>query len=182
MFEIHGEWLSTILKYLKLCHFTHHMGIVDLPHTKQFTNSDLKNKRLIVDMLQYEDTLIHGEVGQSMYKTPSYYPRKSLTIEHALHRLVLQKFGFSNTDTDVATYRSIYRNYYDDIDVLRSVTYMRENKCLYYKRPIVEIGDIVSDQLKRCNVYDLNNTPRNLFDVVNSLTAKHIFVGAFSGS
>lgn len=166
---------------------------------RPFASSDATNKRLVVEMLKYEDSLIHGEQGQSMYRDPSYQPARSLDVEHGVQRMVLTRFGFRNDDDDVSTYRTIFRTYYQgptdyDAEVLGSVTYMRENRCLYYTAPPIRVGDAVSDLLAKCMVHvaDVDNvfspTRRSLIDIVTCAVAaarvsvRHVFVGAFSGS
>ena len=150
---------------------------------KPFTKTDILNKELIIKMLKYEDSIIHGSKGNEIYTNPLYKPTRSLNPEYAIHRLVLQNFGFSTNDTDVANYRSIFSYYYTspteyDNDVLSSVTYMRENKCIYYNRPILNIGDKIPD----CKLFDLDGkTEKNLFDIIDN-DSKYVFIGAFSNS
>jgi hypothetical protein len=159
------------------------MGKDELKPSKPFTLNDVKNKSQVIDMLKYEDTLIHGEIGKQIYGNAQYKPRVSLFPEYSIHRLVLSKFGFTTSDQDVANYRSIFGYYYRspndyDHDVLSSVTYMRENKCVYYNQPVISIGD----QLPNCRIYELNgNTETNLYEKLGH-DFNYMFIGGFSNS
>lgn len=60
------------------------------------------------------------------------------------------EFGFDTSDESVASYRSIFRNYFrspDDYDaeVIDAVHYFRANRCVFYKAPKIEIGEAVPD-------------------------------------
>jgi len=159
------------------------MGKDSLGEFQPFTSDEVKNRDLVIKMLKYEDSLIHGSVGQQIYGDSLYKPRVSLFPEYTLHRLVLSEFGFTTSAQDVANYRSIFSHYFrslDDYDqeVLSSVTYMRENKCIYYKQPVIEIGD----QLPNCRLYELNgNTETNLYDKLGN-DFRYMVVGGFSNS
>lgn len=158
------------------------MGLGETAEQKKFTELDLLNKDLIIKMLQYEDTLIHGEVGKKIYTDDLMLPRRSLTPEWTIHRLVLAKFGFSTDDEDVLNYRKIFLTYYNsptdyDKDVLKSVTYMRENKCVYYTAPDINIGDSYPD----CEVYKLDGKTKTT--ILKELGKfKYAVIGAFSNS
>lgn len=148
-----------------------------------FTAANMLDRELVLRMLAYEDTLIHGDDGQYMYKLPSYKPRSTLTVEYAIQRLVLHYFGFTTKLSDVEMYRSIYRNYSSDATVLQSVTYLRENKCLYYSSPLISVGDRVHKVLENCNVLSIDGTDvHNLFDMTRASPFEHVLIGAFSSS
>jgi hypothetical protein len=159
------------------------MGKTELVEYKPFTLEDVKNRNLVIKMLKYEDTIIHGEIGKQIYGDPSYKPRTSLFSQFSIHRLVLSKFGFTTSNNDVKNYRSIFLNYYQspdnyDQEVLSSVTYMRENKCVYYKQPIIQIGD----QLPNCRLYELDGkTETNLYEKFGQ-DFNYMFIGGFSNS
>ena len=81
-----------------------------------------------------------------VYGDPLINTKSSLEPEYKIHRLVLDKFGFHTTTEDVEMYRTIFKHYYKsptdyDAEVLRSVTYMRENKCVYYTSRELLVGD-----------------------------------------
>ena len=159
------------------------MGKGSTDQSQSFTLNEVKNRNLVIEMLKYEDSLIHGETGQEIYKNPLYKPRVSLLPEYSIHRLVLSKFGFTTSAEDVKNYRSIFRNYYhspDDYDqeVLSSVTYMRENKCVYYTEPIVNVGD----QIPNCPIYESDGiTQTTLYDQLGQ-NFQYAFIGGFSNS
>ena len=147
-----------------------------------FTMNNVNDKELVIQMLNYEETLTKSDYGQSLYKNTLNNPLISLTIEHAINRLVLTHFGFDTTDSNVDMYRTIFKTYYNspddyDKDVLNSVHYMRENKCVYYKMPLLQLGD----KLPNCDLYELNGaTLTNLHDVINKCNSTYTLIGAFS--
>lgn len=142
------------------------MGVVQVPAGREqrpeFTVHDhvRRDRELVLSMLRREDRLIHAPETMRMYADPVYAPRSSLTIEHALQRLVLAHFGFSTSDHSLRAYRSIFRHYYSsprnhDAEVMSAVTYLRENKLLYYTAPPVEVGQEVGGLLRRVRVVAL---------------------------
>lgn len=150
--------------------------------TKPFTEDDIANKSLVIDMLKYEDTIYLGPVGKEIYSDKLYKPRISLTPEFSIHRLVLDKFGFDTSDESVQNYRKIFGFYYKsatdyDDDVLSSVAYMRENKCVYYTKPIINKGDVIPN----CKIYTLNKNPTTLYETLGN-DFEYAFVAGFSSS
>jgi len=158
------------------------MGKKDTNNTKPFTMDDVKNKQLVIQMLKYEEQLTKSEYGQSLYKNTLNKPLISLNIEKALNRLVLSYFGFNTSDLNVETYRTIFRTYYNspndyDKDVLDSVHYMRENKCVYYKLPPLQLGD----KIPNCDLYEIDGkTKTTLYDVINKTKSDYTLIEAFS--
>lgn len=158
------------------------MGITDDKEQKPFTMEDVANRELVIKMLKYEDSIILGEIGKQIYKNDLYNPRKTLSPEYAIHRLVLARFDFDTTESSVENYRNIFRNYYNsptdyDKEVLDCVAYMRENKCVYYTQPIINIGDKLPDS----GLYKLNgNDVTTLYKEIGD--AKYTIIGAFSNS
>lgn len=165
------------------------MGRKNKIDEKPFTEETLLDRDLIIQMLKYEDSIILGDEGKIMYADPTYKPRVSLTPEYAIQRKTLSHFGFDTSDASVENYRKIFRTYYEsptcyDKDVLCSVAYMRENKCVYYTDPIIELGQEIPD----CDLYDLYD----LYDLsaTNKVNIKtylgtdfnYAFVAAFSTS
>lgn len=163
------------------------MGVALAGYKRPLTVSDINNRQLVLDMLQAEDSMIHGE-AQDMYKTAHYFGGHSLTVEYAVQRMILDKFGFETSDSDIENYRSIFRTYYNDPsdydeDVLNSVTYMRENRCLYYQNPVLRVGQNVSKQLSLCHVHTIfGSSAGTLSDIINDIDFEHVLVGAFSRS
>jgi hypothetical protein len=156
------------------------MGKKDLINTKPFTIADVKNKQLVIQMLNYEEQLTKSDYGQSLYKNTLNKPFVSLNIEKSLNRLTLTQFGFDTSDTSVETYRTIFRTYYNsphdyDKDVLNAVHYMRENKCVYYKTPQLQLNN----KIPNCELYNLNKNKTTLYDIINKSNS-HTMLCAFS--
>jgi hypothetical protein len=117
---------------------------------KSFTNESIKNKQLMLDMLNFEDKYYFSNIGQSIMGDIGKNNIFSLDGSKTIQRITLFNFGFSSTDQDLATYRTIFHNYYNsptdyDSDILSSVYYMRENRLLYYTTPKLSIGDKAVD-------------------------------------
>ncbi len=157
------------------------MGKIHNITTKPFTHDDVLNRSLVIQMLQYEEQLTKSDYGQSLYKNTLNRPLISLTVEKTLNRLTLSHFGFDTSDASVETYRTIFKNYYKspteyDKEVLDSVHYMRENKCVYYKELPLQIGD----KIPNCSLYQLDGqTKTTLHDIINQNSA-YTMIGAFS--
>ena len=148
-----------------------------------FTLEDVNNKELIIKMLKYEDEIGKSDKVQDFYRTELLQPRNTLEAIYATHRLVLNYFGFDTTDESVLNYRKIFSTYYKspteyDNDVISSVYYMKNNRCVFYNKPMPKIGNkmINTDLLK------LDGTKTNLFDILSKFKYKYCFVGAFSNS
>lgn len=147
-----------------------------------FTIDHVKNKVLVIQMLNYEEQLTKSDYGQSLYKNTLNNPLISLTIEYGINRLVLSNFGFDTTDSSVNMYRTIFKTYYNspddyDSDVLNAVHYMRENKCVYYKNYPLQIND----KIPNCDLYELDGISKTtLYNVINKTKSKYTLIGAFS--
>lgn len=144
-----------------------------------FTHNDVLNRDLVIEMLTYENSFGRGE-GQEIYKT---FTDHDLEPSHIINRNVLSHFNFSSTDESVQMYRTIFRNYYNsptdyDKEVLDSVYYMKNNKCVYYTEPKLTIND----KLINCGLLTLNNESTSLFSIINSMSFDHLFLCAFSMS
>jgi len=152
---------------------------VGIPITMQHVS----DKNLIIDMLKYENDIILGPIAKEMYSDPLFKPMISLTPEYSIHRKVLLHFGFDTTDQSVENYRNIFKYYYRspndyDKDVLSSVVYMRENKCVYYTKPVINCGDIIPD----CILYNLDGkTTTTLYETLGH-DFEYAFVAAYSTS
>ncbi len=159
------------------------MGLSSKIVTRDFTSEDVANKALVIRMLQYEEALSKGPKGQALYANSSNLPLVSLFVEHTLNRMTLNHFGFSTSDSSVEAYRSIFRAYYRspfdyDAEVLSSVHYMRENKCVYYKSKPLLVGDTVPD----CKVYNLEGAATSLYDEFQREPFRYTVVAGFSMS
>lgn len=146
------------------------MGFSEKQYTKQFTNDDVLNKELVIKMLCYEEELMRSEKGQNMYRNLYNRPYISLTNEYAFNRMVLNHFEFSSDEKSVEMYRNIFRTYFNsptdyDKDVIESSFYMRNNKCVFYQAPKIN----VNDKLPNCDLYHLDGTTKTtLHDVINT--------------
>jgi len=152
------------------------MGFLDAKSLQPFTKQDILNKELVIKMLNYEEDLTKSDYGQSLYKNTLNRPLVSLTIEKALNRLTLAHFNFTTDDDSVENYRTIFKTYYKsptnyDKEVLYSVHYMRENKCVYYKEKPLQIGDIIPN----CDLYN----SINLYDTIDK-ESQYTLIAAFS--
>jgi len=154
-----------------------------MSHLRQFTNKIILDRNLIIEMLKYEDKVIHSDLGKNIYNDNSYEHYTTHEAMFAIHRIVLTEFGFKTEDEDVKTYRKIFQTYYlsphvYDKEVMESVSYMRENKCLYYTGKDYGVGDKFED----IKLYDLSGKNEiMLFDKIKN-DDKYTFVGAFSTS
>lgn len=149
---------------------------------KPFTNETINNKSLILDMLRFEDQYYFSDVGQSIMSDTGKNNLFSLDGSKTIQRITLLKFGFNSTDEDLATYRTIFHNYYKsstdyDKDILSSVYYMRENRLLYYTTKPLTIGDKAVD----ANIVELDGkTNTKLFNILAEEPTRKNVVCAFS--
>ena len=154
-----------------------------MSHLKNFTNEVILNRNLIIEMLKYEDKVIHSDLGKNIYNDNSYEHYTTHEAMFAIHRIVLSEFGFNTNENDVNTYRKIFQSYYSspdvyDKEVMDSVSYMRENKCLYYVGKDYKIGDFFED----VKIYTIDGKENvSLFNIIKK-EDKYTFVGAFSTS
>ena len=147
---------------------------------RSFTQDDVNNRDLILQMLKYEDNYTRNQ-GQDIYRI---YNQHTLEPGYAIIRHVLLHFGFFTTDDDVNIYRSIFKAYYRsatdyDKEVLDSVHYMKNNKCVYYTKPKLQIGMQIPD----CNLLTTDNKSIQLQNIIDSVRPfNHLFLCAFSMS
>lgn len=150
---------------------------------KPFTLEHVKDRELVIKMLSYEDTQMLGLPGKHIFKDLSLHHLTSLETYYIFHRMTLAAHGFSTTDEDVANYRKIFSNYYNsphsyDAQVLGSVCYMRQNKCVYYDAPLLSVGDEAPD----VELLTLEGLSTSLSSLMTAHPHKYVFVGAFSNS
>lgn len=146
-----------------------------------FEPTHIQDKQLILLMLEYEDKLFLSNEGQQFLQE---YGKNITSLEgsKSIQRKTLNNFGFGSTDTDLANYRKIFHYYYkssDDYDqqILNSVYYMRENRCLYYKSKPLEIGT----QISNLNVFGLDGkTQYDLHNLVKEKNYSKTILAAFS--
>ena len=156
------------------------MGVGAPGKPRPFTDTHVKNRNLVLVMLRYEDSLF---LGSQLFKDTSFEHLTDLEAYYTFHRATLAQYGFSTTDKDVETYRTIFLNYYTspteyDAEVLNAVCYMRENKCVYYTDPAPIVGDPAPDVA----LATLDGNPTTLHTILKALPHKYVFVGAFSNS
>lgn len=158
------------------------MGRTTNNNLKSFTREDVLNRKLVINMLKFEDQLGKSERGQSMYKNKLNEPQVSLTIEKALQRMTLSNFKFNTSEESLANYRSIFLTYFNspddyDKDVIESVYYMRENKCVFYKSKVLTLDDKIPD----VPLFQLDGkTPTTLHTQIDNSKYTHTLFGAFS--
>lgn len=138
------------------------MGLSKKSNQKEFTIDLLSNRDLMIKMLKHEDQIIHSDFTKNMYEDHVFASHETLSDVYAIHRKVLSEFDFNTSPESVENYRKIFDHYYKsptdyDQEVLNSVTYMRENRCVYYTEPIINIGDVISDD-ELCELYNLDGT------------------------
>ena len=167
------------------------MGKKEFTTKVPFSQDHVKDKKLVISMLKFEDALGKSDEAKIMYRTKLNLSTQSLTVVYAMHRQTLDHFGFDTSDESVQNYRTIFKTYYNtptdyDDEVLSSVYYMKNNKCVYYAKPQINIGN----KLTNCDLFTLNDTPVKLFDVIekekiiqlNNNKMRYGFIGAFSNS
>jgi hypothetical protein len=145
-----------------------------------FTTEHVLDRALILRMLKFEDN--YGRTtGQEIYKV---YTSHNLEPGYAINRKVLSHFGFTTTLKDVETYRGIFSAYYNsptnyDEEVLNSVYYMKNNKCVFYTKDKLTINDTIRD----CNLLTTIGNDVTLFDAIDRYRPfNQIFLCAFSMS
>jgi hypothetical protein len=150
---------------------------------KPFTAKDVANRELVLQMLRHEDAVIHSEQGKAIYQR-HVDALTSLVPEKTIHRVVLKEFGFDTTVESVETYRTIFAHYYEspakyDREILTAVTYLRENRTVFYTEPAIEMGSLVPDA-PLLTLAD--GAPTSVTKELTKRTFQHAFIGAFSTS
>jgi hypothetical protein len=147
-----------------------------------FTKDDLKNRPLILEMLKHEESIFNSEnVGQEVYRNE--LNGTHLEPHFIIQRMVLRYFGFDTSDTSLFNYREIFRTYYKspfeyDNEVLSTVVYMRENRCVYYKTPDIKLGEIIPN----VSLYKLDGKEKvNMHNILGN-DYDHALICSFSTS
>lgn len=148
-----------------------------------FTYDHVKDKNLVICMLQYEEEYNASESGQNLYKTELLNPHSSLDTIYAVHRVTLLKFGFDTSDFSVENYRRIFSYYYNsptdyDADVMNASFYMRNNKLVFYTKIQPKLGDFMTN----VSLLKLDGTNTTLFTELSKHEYSTCFVGGFSNS
>ena len=160
------------------------MGICD-ERLVPFTKESVQDRDLVIKMLQWEERFIRDDTkGQLLYKNEFYRPLRSLDVEKTAQRYTLTHFGFESTDEDLKNYRSIFKHYFQsphdyDKEVINAAHYMRENRCIYYDQPIVEVGSKIPDVDGLESVGNVGKCS-TLHQILEQKPFQHCFVAAFS--
>ena len=122
-----------------------------------FSTEHVKDRNLVIKMLQYEEQLATSDYGQQRYKDPLNRRSLSLDNEYAFNRMTLTHFGYNNDEQSVQNYRNIFRTYFRnpedyDQEVINSSYYMRGNRCVYYRTLPLTIGK----RIPNCPLYNLD--------------------------
>lgn len=147
-----------------------------------FTEKHIKNKELIINMLKYEDSLILGDTGKKIFDS-NVFEKYNLETVYIFHRLTLNYFNFESDDDSVENYRKIFSYYYKnpkeyDKDVINSVAYMRENRCVFFTSEKLNVGDTYPD----CQLFEIDGkTKVSIYDKINK-DDEFTIIGAFSNS
>lgn len=148
-----------------------------------FTQNHVKDKKLVIRMLKFEDEYALSIKGQNHYKMKLNSPMESLMVIYSFHKHTLDHFDFDTSDQSVQNYRSIFKEYYKsptdyDAEVLSSVHYMRANKCIYYKSPKLNIGE----KMINCNLLTLGGKNIKLFDILSEQNFSNPYTSAIIAS
>lgn len=131
-----------------------------------FGDNELLNRELVINMLKWESEFMCSPEGQARYKTDGSGQFTSLTNEYAFNRMVLRIFGFNTNANSVENYRLIFKTYFRsatdyDSEVINSSHYMRNNRCIFYTAPEINIGD----QIPNVPLFASHNTKHNTPDL-----------------
>lgn len=165
------------------------MGKIELTSKQQhadFGDRELHDRDMVIRMLTWESDHMCSPEGQARYKAAGSGQFTSLDNEYAFNRMVLREFGFSTSDTSVANYRRIFQTYFRspteyDEDVIGASHYMRNNRCVFYTSPVLNIGDIIPN----VSLLMLDSTESTLYNAIHStgpLGWDKLFICAFSNS
>jgi hypothetical protein len=165
----------------------------------EFTLDHLLDRNLVIQLLKREDELFQSQDGQNIYKSmPDAL--SSSEPQLVIQRKVLIEFGFISSKYSIQNYHRILEHYYKgptdyDKDVMNAVAHFRENKILYYQKPLLVKGDDIPDvPLQHVSSSVLpataTTTSTSLHKVIDQIhrdneskiTPKGSFICAFSGS
>ena len=156
------------------------MGKSTFKEKRPFTHDCVMDRDLVIQMLKFEEEYNNSDEGQLIHKTLLNNARTSLFTIYTIHRVVLDHFDFDTSDESVETYRTIFKTYFRspkdyDKDVINSAFYMRNNRCVFYERPELDIGD----KMVNCDILTLDGKPTTLFEIIPK-DFNYCFVGGFS--
>ena len=167
------------------------MGIIDLStqsgkSDREFGDMELQDRDLVIRMLTWESEYMCSPEGQARYKAAGSGQFTSLDNEYAFNRMVLREFGFSTSDASVANYRRIFQTYYRspteyDREVINASHYMRNNRCVFYTSPELNIGDTIPN----VPLLTPDSTETTLYEAIYAYGTPgwgKLFICAFSNS
>jgi len=122
-----------------------------------FTIDHVRNKSLIIRILNSEEALWKSEFGQNAHKNKFNW---GLEDQKSIQRENLFTNGFMNDDESLAVYRRIIDTYYTspwdyDVDVMNAVHYFRVNRLLYYKTHAIGNGENIKVQCETPMLFSL---------------------------
>lgn len=149
-----------------------------------FSDEHIKDKNLILTMKKFEESLYFSNDGQKILSDKGMQNMVSFEGVRTIQRLTLKKFNFNASDKSLESYRRIFNYYYKspffyDSVVMNSIVYYRENKCLYYTNPTLNIGDTIPE----CNIISIDdNKTCTIMSTILSAIKQTTMICAFSGS
>lgn len=154
------------------------MGPPTVTLSDDFNASHIEDRDLVLRLLRYEDALFLSPAGQAVFANPAMSNIFSLEAGKTIQRATLCAHGFSATDASVAAYRTIFRRWSEDPEILRAVFYLRENRCLYYTSPEIRMGDVVPDS----PLLELSSDTTSVHSVLAEQLSARTILAAFSVS
>lgn len=143
-----------------------------------FKINDVSREK-IIEMLKEEQKVRYSKQVQDIY-TNQYYDSKHnpnyelVNIEREVQKFILNKFGFSNKETDLKEYWKIPSTYWNDEEVKNSIFYMKLNIFQYSKIDIDDLMPNVSlvdyETENKIKLSSLANKGRPLVLLAGSMT------------
>lgn len=148
-----------------------------------FLKEHVLNRDLVLKMLQHEERLVFSPEGQDRFRNPLNHPDTTLNVDKGFQRNTLSHFGFDASDASLEMYRTIFRTYFrnpDDYDkeVIAASFYMRNNRCVFYKEPKLQVGEAVPD----APLVTPSGEPTTIYKAIEALGTPKAIVCAFSES
>lgn len=165
-----------------ICTPTHTHTSSDRSNHQPFTQDNIANRALMLNMLRKEDELYFSSIGQEHLS--AHGGASSIEGGKVLQRAILSDFGFDTSDSSLANYRTVIHHYYRsptdyDKEIMASVVYLRENKLLYYTTPKPVTGQPYID----VPIYHSNGTKTRLKNIIASAKLQqkqYLICAAFS--
>ena len=159
------------------------MGVTTEREKIPFTRKHLLDRQLVISMLKDEEVFAKSTPGQDLYRQEMHGGVANFDVMRAIHRRILDKYDFDDSSESVEIYRDIFRTYYNspkdyDEEVINSVHYMRENKCIKYTDPPMKIGQ----KIPNCDLTDLNGKTTNLHHIIREEKCDFVVFASYSES